>query len=81
MTCGDEEFLRRARVMCAQKVPYPTRAAIQTYLRNAGHNGHFYKCAFCGHYHHTTYDKHRSRVFNRRLKRLLRSHYPDKEVS
>lgn len=68
---GDEEFLARARSTCAHKAAYTTRAEAKTFLRNNGFKGTVYKCLFCGHYHHTTYDRCRAKQFSKRLRQLL----------
>ena len=71
MSLGDEEFLARARSTCAHKAAYSTRAEGKTFLRNNGFTGTIYKCPFCDHYHHTTYDRCRAKQFNKRLRGLL----------
>ena len=71
LTLGDEEFLARARSTCAHKAAYTSRAEARTFLRNNGFNGTVYKCPFCDHYHHTTYDRCRAKQFNKRLRQLL----------
>lgn len=71
MTLGDEDFLTRARSTCEHKAAYSTRAEGKTFLRNHGYTGFLYKCPFCHHYHHTTYDRYRAKAFSKRLRILL----------
>ena len=71
MQLGDEDFLTRARSSCTHKAAYSTRAEITTYLRNRDFPGTIYKCPFCNQYHHTTYDRCRSKAFTKRVRRLI----------
>lgn len=68
----DEDFLARAQHMCSTKAAYVTRTEAVTFNRRHGYAAHTYLCPWCGHWHHTTYDRARSKAFTRRLKRLLR---------
>ena len=72
MTLGDEDFVARARSTCAHKAAYSTRAELRTFLRDHDYKGSIYKCPFCNHYHHTTYDRCRNKAFSKRLQSLLK---------
>ena len=72
MTLSDEDFLARARISCTEKAAFASRAELKTNLRNHDYTGTIYKCPFCGYFHHTTYDRHRSKAFSRRLRSLLK---------
>ena len=73
MTLGDEAFLSRARHMCESKAAYISRREARTFLSKHDYPGEVYKCALCGHYHHTTYCSRRSKAFAKRLKNCLYS--------
>jgi hypothetical protein len=71
-TLGDYEFLERARVICASKVPYDKRQSAVAQLRRRGFKGTPYHCPLCGKWHTTKYNKVQGKQFSRRLSRLLR---------
>jgi hypothetical protein len=68
----DDEFLARAEHVCSTKAAYVTRAEAAAFSRRHGYSASAYRCPWCGHWHHTSYDRARAKAFTRRLKRLLR---------
>lgn len=68
----DAEFLTRAREICATKAAYTTRAEAVTFARRRNYALNAYLCPWCDHWHHTSYDRARTKAFKRRLSRLLR---------
>lgn len=69
----DDEFLARARDMCATKAAYTTRPEAVTFAKRHGYAVSAYLCPWCDHWHLTSYDRARAKAFNRRLRRLLRT--------
>lgn len=69
---SDQDFLAKAEEMCAGKALYTTRPEAVTFAKRRGYSVTPYACPWCGHWHHTSYDRARSKAFTRRLKRLLR---------
>jgi hypothetical protein len=70
---SDADFLARARDMCATKAAYTTRAEAVAFAKRRDYAVSAYLCPWCHHWHHTSYDRARSKAFNRRLRRLLRA--------
>ena len=70
---NDTEFLARARGLCASKAAYVNREQATAMLRRLHYQGNPYKCAICGEWHVTTFDKRRSRQFAKRIRNLLRN--------
>lgn len=73
LTLPDEQFLERARAMCASKVPHVNRQSATAHLKRGGYSGTPYACPLCGNWHTTTYNKAQAKQFARRLSRLLRN--------
>jgi hypothetical protein len=71
----DEQFLKRARMMCTTKVPHVNRQAATAHLRRGGYPGTPYHCRICGSWHITKYNKAQAKQFARRLSRLLRKQH------
>lgn len=72
LTLDDAAFLAKAEAMCATKAAYATRPEAMTFARRRGYSLTAYLCPWCGHWHHTSYDRARAKAFNRRLRQALR---------
>ena len=68
----DDAFLAKAEAMCSTKAAFTTRPEAMALAKRRGYTVTPYLCPWCGHWHHTSYDRARAKAFNRRLKRLLR---------
>lgn len=77
---GDDDFLMRAKQMCATKAAYINRAQATATTKRFRHPGTPYLCPWCSCYHITTYDRARAKAFMRRLSRLLRTN-PDPDLT
>ncbi len=69
---SDADFLQRAQAMCRTKAAYCSRAEAVAFTRRRGYAETAYSCPWCYQWHLTSYDRARSKAFQRRLKRLLR---------
>ena len=79
-TLSDDDFLSRAKQMCATKAAYVTRAQATATTKRFRYPGTPYLCPWCSQYHITTYDRARAKAFMRRLSRLLRTN-PDPDLT
>jgi hypothetical protein len=68
----DDAFLAKAEAMCSTKAAFTTRPEAMALAKRRGYTVTPDLCPWCGHWHHTSYDRARAKAFNRRLKRLLR---------
>lgn len=69
---SDDDFLAKAKNMCATKAGYVNRAQATSTTKRFKYPGTPYRCPWCSQYHITTYDRALAKQFTRRLSRLLR---------
>lgn len=69
---SDADFLRRSEAMCNTKAAYTTRSEAVAFTRRRGYAEIAYACRWCDYWHLTSYDRARTKAYQRRLKRLLR---------